>query len=60
MPDILGMKLDEAKALLETEGQTFRIIETKPTKPIDDSGTLRIIKVSMVNDKEVSIVVCKI
>ncbi len=48
-PDVLGMELHDATALLEAEGLAYIITETKPTKrkncvPADD-GQLRIIRV---------------
>lgn len=58
--DLLGMELDGAKALLETEGLAFRIVETKPTKKNDDKGTFRVIRVSLDNNQEMKLVVCKI
>lgn len=44
-PDILGMKLHDAAALLEAEGLTFVIAETKPTKKEVTEGVLRVIKI---------------
>lgn len=44
IPDILGMELHDAAALLEAEGLTFMITETKPVKKEVD-GVLRVIRV---------------
>lgn len=43
-PDVLGMELDDATALLESEGLAFIIMETKPTKKELTEGVLRVIK----------------
>ncbi len=73
-PDVLGMELDEATALLESEGLTFVVTETEPNRNPLQSGTLRVIKVQlsklddeneikqMKNQKKQSVVltVCKI
>ena len=48
-PDILGMELDNAKALLEAEGLDFIIVETKPTKKELTEGVLRVIKTQLKN-----------
>lgn len=48
IPDILGMMLEDAEALLKTEGLIFNIIETKPPRPPRDTyefSGLRVIKV---------------
>ncbi|MEL7657057.1 MAG: hypothetical protein AAGU75_14260 [Bacillota bacterium] len=44
-PDILGMEIQDATALLEAEGLGFIIVETKPTKRELTEGVLRVIKV---------------
>ncbi len=43
-PDILGMELHDATALLEAEGLAFIIEETKPTKKEITEGVMRVIK----------------
>ena len=48
-PDVLGMELHDATALLESEGLDFIIIETKPTKKELTEGVLRVIKVQPKN-----------
>lgn len=74
IPDILGMKLVDAEALLEKEGLIFSVIETKPPRPprvIYASSTLRVIKVNEIRhdninskcskeSKEVLVTVCNI
>ena len=44
-PDILGMELHDAAALLEAEGLAFIITETKPAKKELSEGVLRVIKI---------------
>ena len=44
-PDVLGMELHDATALLEAEGLAFIIIETKPAKRELTDGVLRVIKI---------------
>ena len=44
-PDILGMELHDAKALLEAEGLDFIVVETKPSKKELTEGILRVINV---------------
>ena len=44
-PDVLGMELHDAAALLEAEGLAFVIIETKPVKRELTDGVLRVIKI---------------
>jgi len=58
-PDVLGMELHDARALLEAEGLAFIITETKPSKKEVTEGVLRVIKVQ---SKEESFVltVCRI
>lgn len=45
IPDVLGMDLERAKALLVAEGLDFNVIETKPTKGEPVDGILRVIRV---------------
>lgn len=58
-PDILGMELHDAKALLEAEGLDFIMIETKPEKRGIAEGVLRIIRVQPQDDHLV-LTVCRI
>lgn len=44
-PDILGMELHDAAALLKAEGLAFIIVETKPAKKELTDGVLRVIRV---------------
>ncbi len=44
-PDVLGMELHDAAALLEAEGLDFIIEETKPSKKELEDGTLRVIRI---------------
>jgi hypothetical protein len=44
-PDVLGMALHDATALLEAEGLAYIIAETKPTKKELTEGVLRVIRV---------------
>lgn len=44
-PDVLGMELRDATALLDAEGLPFIIIETKPAKKELTDGALRVIRV---------------
>ena len=44
-PDILGMELHDAAALLEAEGLTFVIEETKAVKGEVADGALRVVRV---------------
>ncbi|MDF3000240.1 MAG: hypothetical protein K0Q48_359 [Bacillota bacterium] len=46
-PDVLGMELHDAAALLESEGLAFIIAETKPAKKELDSGELRVIRIKL-------------
>jgi beta-lactam-binding protein with PASTA domain len=60
-PDVLGMELNAASALLEAEGLAFRIIETKSTKKEPLNGILRVIRVQSLKEAENLVVtVCKI
>ena len=45
IPDVLGMVLNDAKALLVAEGLDFIVLETKPTKNQSVEGILRVIRV---------------
>jgi hypothetical protein len=58
-PDVLGMELNTALALLKAEGLDFLITETKPTKKQDYSGTMRVIRVIESPDG-LELTVCKI
>ena len=40
-PDVLGMELHDATALLEAEGLPFIIVETKPVKKEPAEGVFR-------------------
>ncbi|MDF2653628.1 MAG: hypothetical protein K0R19_102 [Bacillota bacterium] len=53
-PDILGMELHDAAALLEAEGLAFIIAETKPAKKELESGELRVIRIK-VSDRGASL-----
>lgn len=44
-PDVLGMELHDATALLEAEGLDFIIVETKPAKKELTEGVFRVIRV---------------
>ena len=59
-PDVLGMELHDAKALLEAEGLGFRIIETKPAKRELTEGVLRVIKAVQPQDQDLVLTVCRI
>lgn len=67
-PDILGLKLRDAAALLEAEGLAFIISETKPAKKELESGELRVIRVKLSDQNEspeeerrnIELTVCKI
>jgi len=50
-PDVLGMELHDAKALLEAEGLDFIIVETKPVKKELTEGLFRVIRVRQQNTK---------
>ncbi len=58
-PDVLGMELHDATALLEAEGLAFIMIETKPSKKERTEGVLRVIKVQPENQNFV-LTVCRI
>lgn len=58
-PDILGMELDTALALLKAEGLAFHITETKPIKKQNEEGTLRVIRV-VPHSADIELTVCKI
>ena len=57
-PDVLGMELHDASALLEAEGLVFMVSETKPVKRELTEGTLRVIKV--VKTDVLELTVCRI
>lgn len=59
LPDILGMELHDATALLEAEGLAFIIVETKPTKREPADGVLRVIKAQS-QERGFVLTVCKI
>ena len=46
-PDVLGMELHDAAALLEAEGLAFIIAETKPAKKELESGVFRVIRMKV-------------
>ena len=58
-PDILGMELHDATALLEAEGLDFIVAETKPARKELTEGLLRVIKVQ-IQDETMKLTVCKI
>ena len=59
-PDVLGMELHAAKALLEAEGLTSIVKETKPVKKELPEGIQRVIRVQsrQENEKNNSIEYC--
>lgn len=59
LPDVLGMELHDAKALLEAEGLAFDIAETKPPRKELADGTLRVIK-SKLQTQTIGLTVCRI
>lgn len=59
LPDILGMELHDATALLEAEGLAFIIVETKPAKKELTEGVLRVIKVQP-EERGFVLTVCRI
>lgn len=59
IPDILGMELHDAAALLEAEGLAFIISETKPAKRELTDGVLRVIRVQPQSSSLV-LTVCRI
>ena len=59
LPDVLGMELHDAKALLEAEGLAFIIAETKPPRKELAVGTLRVIK-HTIQTKTIVLTVCRI
>ncbi|MDD2189552.1 MAG: hypothetical protein PHV71_03085 [Eubacteriales bacterium] len=58
-PDVLGIELKNAEALLEAEGLDFIIIETRPPRRELTEGTLRVIRTQKQNDRVV-LTVCRI
>lgn len=59
-PDVLGMELHDAKALLEAEGLAFHVIETKPSKRELTEGVLRVIKAVPSQTQNFVLTVCRI
>ena len=59
-PDVLGMELHDATALLEAEGLAFHVIETKPTKKELTEGVLRVIKAVQPQGQNFVLTVCRI
>ncbi len=72
IPDILGMELETAQALLHKEGLVFSVLETKPHRPpreVYKTSKQRVIKVEdlrqnkaegKVESSDILITVCKI
>lgn len=58
-PDVLGMELHDAAALLDAEGLAFIIVETKPTKKELTDGVLRVIRVRPFS-QNIELTVCRI
>lgn len=58
-PDVLGMELHDAAALLDAEGLAFIIVETKPAKKELTDGTLRVIRVRPLS-QDIELTVCRI
>jgi hypothetical protein len=58
-PDILGMELHDAAALLDAEGLAFIIVETKPAKKELADGVLRVIRVRPLS-QNIELTVCRI
>jgi beta-lactam-binding protein with PASTA domain len=58
-PDVLGMELHDATALLEAEGLAFIVVETKPAKKELTEGALRVIK-AQPQEKGFVLTVCRI
>lgn len=58
-PDILGMELHDATALLEAEGLAFIIAETKPARRELTEGDMRVIRVQR-RDSIIKLTVCRI
>jgi len=59
-PDILGMELHDAEALLEAEGLTFVITETKTANSEAAEGTLRVVRVQTRESEPMVLTVCRI
>lgn len=59
-PDILGMELHDAEALLEAEGLTFVLTETKATSGGAAEGTLRVVRVQTRASGPMILTVCRI
>ena len=58
-PDVLGMELHDATALLEAEGLAFIIAETKPARRELTEGDMRVIRVQR-RDGIIKLTVCRI
>jgi hypothetical protein len=58
-PDVLGMELHDATALLEAEGLAFIIAETKPARRELTEGEMRVIRVQR-RDRILKLTVCRI
>jgi hypothetical protein len=58
-PDVLGMELHDAAALLDAEGLAFIIVETKPAKKELADGVLRVIRVRPLS-QNIELTVCRI
>jgi hypothetical protein len=58
-PDVLGMELHNASALLDAEGLAFIIVETKPVKKELTEGVLRVIRVRPLS-QNIELTVCRI
>lgn len=56
-PDVIGMELHDAKALLEAEGLAFIIEETKPPRKELTEGVLRVIRMKK-RDQNLVLTVC--
>ncbi len=58
-PDVLGMELYDAAALLDAEGLAFIIVETKPAKKELTDGVLRVVRVRPLS-QNIELTVCRI
>ncbi|HWQ79953.1 MAG TPA: hypothetical protein VN381_14090 [Anaerovoracaceae bacterium] len=59
-PDILGMELHDAAALLEAEGLPFVITETNAVKREVSDGVFRVVRVQPQISDRVVLTVCRI
>lgn len=59
-PDILGMELHDAEALLEAEGLTFVLVETKAVRGEAPDGTLRVVRVQTPVPGPMVLTVCRV